>query len=105
MGFVLVPAKALLEALAEFERSQRVNPEYALIDHMQNVLAEVWPEQQQHLRPLELLDPNDDEAMDWVTKNLSAVRRDNGSLEYGLTAVVRAYQAGKASIETKKENY
>ena len=46
------------------------------------------------VKPLELLDPADDEAMDWITSNLMAIRRDNGSMEYGLTAVVRAFQAG-----------
>lgn len=49
------------------------------------------------VRPLELLDPTDDEAFEWVTKNVSAIRRDDGSLHYNLAAVVRAYQAGKAA--------
>jgi hypothetical protein len=48
-------------------------------------------------KPLELLDPTDDEAIEWVTKNLSGVRRDSGVIEYTLGAVVRAFQAGKSS--------
>lgn len=54
-------------------------------------------------RPLELLDQADDEAMAWVTENLCAIRRDNGSLDYGLTAVVRAFQAGKAASSSTTE--
>lgn len=49
------------------------------------------------VRPLQLLDRADDEAFSWVTNNLCAVRRDNGSMEYGLHAVIRAFQAGKSS--------
>lgn len=103
MGFVNLPKEVVLEALAEFRRSQSTNPEYDLVDHLQNALAEVWPERQEHLRPLKLLDPADDEAFDWVTGHLCGVRRDNGSMDYGLTAVVRAYQAGKNSAITEKE--
>lgn len=47
------------------------------------------------VKPLELLEPADDEAFAWVMANASGLRRDDGSIEYGLAAVVRAYQAGK----------
>jgi hypothetical protein len=57
--------------------------------------GETAPAPVQHVRPLELLDPADDEAIEWVTKNLMAIRRDNGDMHYDLTAVVRAFQAGK----------
>lgn len=43
VGTVTVPKQAVLGALAEFQRSQKVNPEYDLIDHLQNAMAEVWP--------------------------------------------------------------
>lgn len=49
------------------------------------------------VKGLELLDPKDDEAFEWVTHNLHGLRRDDGMLEYTLVAVVQAYQAGKAS--------
>lgn len=54
-------------------------------------------EKAEAVRPLQLLDRADDEAFSWVTNNLCAVRRDNGSMEYGLHAVIRAFQAGKSS--------
>ncbi|WP_327210210.1 hypothetical protein [Rhizobium leguminosarum] len=101
MSFVTVPKEALLGALAEFKRSQKVNPEYDLIDHLQNAMAEVWP---QHVRPLDLMDHTDDEAVEWVTKNSCGLRRDDGRIEYGLTAVVRAYQAGKESVLDERES-
>lgn len=49
------------------------------------------------LPDLTLFDPSDSEALDWVVKHLTAIRRDNGNMDYSLTAVIRAYQAGKAS--------
>lgn len=104
MGFVDLPKEVVLEALAEFRRSQAADPALDLVDHLQNALSEVWPERQEHLRPLKLLDPADDEAFDWVTNNLCGVRRDNGSMDYGLTAVVRAYQAGRAKTLSEREN-
>lgn len=48
-------------------------------------------------RPLDLLDPADDEAIDWVTRNLCAIRRDNGSMHYSLSQAIRAFQAGRAT--------
>lgn len=104
MGFVNLPKEVVLEALAEFRRSQSADPGLDLIDHLQNALAEVWPEHQEHLRPIKVLDPADDEAFDWVTNNVCGVRRDNGSMDYGLTAVVRAYQAGRNKTIVEKEN-
>jgi DNA-binding PadR family transcriptional regulator len=47
------------------------------------------------VKPLELFDPKDEEAIKWITENLSGLRRDDGSIEYTLVAVVRAFQAGK----------
>lgn len=58
-------------------------------------VIEASPSPQKNLRPLELLDRADDEAIEWVTSNLTAIRRDDGSLHYNLTQIVRAFQAGK----------
>lgn len=58
------------------------------------------PAQFDEVKPLKLFDPADDEAMEWITRNLTAIRRDNGALHYDLTQVVRAYQAGRAAINT-----
>lgn len=55
------------------------------------------------VKPLELLDPADDEAIAWVSQNLCAIRRDDGSLHYGLTAVVRAFQAGRCALTAEVE--
>lgn len=37
------------------------------------------------------------EAVDWITANCIAVRRDNGDMDYSLGAMIAAYEAGKAS--------
>jgi hypothetical protein len=55
------------------------------------------PSPQADVRPLELLDRADDEAIEWVTSNCMAIRRDDGSFHYNLSQIVRAFQAGKAS--------
>ncbi len=47
--------------------------------------------------PLAHMDSADDEAIYWAMNNLHALRRDNGEMLYGLTGVVRAFQAGKAA--------
>ena len=39
----------------------------------------------------------DDQALDWISKNLMAIRRDNGSMEYRLRQVVRAFAAGRSA--------
>ena len=49
---------------------------------------------QTDIRPLELFDQRDEEAIEWVTRNLMAIRRDDGALHYSLTQVIRAFQAG-----------
>lgn len=58
-------------------------------------LLDGHPSPHTHVRPLELLDRADDEAIEWITSNLTAIRRDDGSLHYNLTQIVRAFQAGK----------
>jgi hypothetical protein len=44
-----------------------------------------------------------DEAVEWITANCMAIRRDNGALDYSLGAMIKAYEAGKraASIESQ----
>lgn len=59
------------------------------------ILSRLTLAPQSNLRPLELLDRADYEAIEWVTSNLTAIRRDDGSLHYNLTQIVRAFQAGK----------
>lgn len=86
-----------------FDPDERHCPDpAAMLDRMSDRwrnVADPTPqdEKAEAVRPLQLLDRADDEAFDWVTANLSAVRRDNGSMEYGLHAVIRAFQAGKSS--------
>lgn len=89
-------------------RSVQGNPDERLCQ-AQAETAERWnrrasqaapaPQDQQAeaVRPVNLLDRADDEAFEWVMKNLCAVRRDNGSMEYGLQAVIRAFQEGRAA--------
>lgn len=56
----------------------------------------VQPTDHEPIPDLQFMDKADDEAVAWVTKNLSAIRRDNGNMDYSLKGVVRAYQAGAA---------
>ena len=44
-----------------------------------------------------MFDPKYDDAIDWVTENCMAIRRDNGDLDYSFGAMIAAYEAGKAS--------
>lgn len=53
-------------------------------------------------QPLALNDPEDDEAARWVMAKLHGIRRDSGTIEYTLAAVIRAYQAGKASVASPR---
>ena len=41
-----------------------------------------------------------DEALDWITANGMAIRRDNGDMDYSLGAMVKAFEAGKAAATT-----
>ena len=54
------------------------------------------------VQPLALNDPADDEAARWVMAKLHGIRRDSGTIEYTLAAVIRAYQAGKASAASPR---
>ncbi|PTR08652.1 MULTISPECIES: hypothetical protein [unclassified Novosphingobium] len=38
-----------------------------------------------------------DEAVEWITANCMAIRRDNGDMDYSLGAMIKAYEAGKAA--------
>lgn len=52
-------------------------------------------------RPLDLREMDaDDEAVEWVSRNLHGLRHDSGTIEYTLASVVRAFQAGKALAAT-----
>ncbi|SCB30748.1 hypothetical protein GA0061101_106151 [Rhizobium lusitanum] len=57
----------------------------------------------EHAHKLKLFDKADDEALSWVTTNLTALRKDNGMLQYDLTDVVRAFQAGRAAHSEAQE--
>ena len=37
------------------------------------------------------------EAVEWITANCTAIRRDNGDMDYSLGAMIAAYEAGKAA--------
>jgi len=37
------------------------------------------------------------DAVEWITANCMAIRRDNGALDYSLGAMIKAYEAGKAA--------
>jgi hypothetical protein len=51
----------------------------------------------------DLLDRSHSEAVDWITANCTAIRRDNGDMDYSLGAMIAAYEAGKAQpTETQR---
>lgn len=43
-------------------------------------------------------DGNHDEALDWITSNCIAIRRDNGDLDYSLGQMIKAFEAGIAAL-------
>ena len=45
----------------------------------------------------DLLQGDHGEAVEWITANCTAIRRDNGDMDYSLGAMIAAYEAGKAS--------
>lgn len=57
-------------------------------------------EDRRHPLPASLLDDSNTEAMEWITKNAMAIRRDNGDMDYSLRAMIAAYKAGKAAAVT-----
>ena len=74
--------------------------EAAKEDYVQRIRSAISTSQSDpvpEIARLELLNPADDEAIEWVTTNLMAVRRDDGAMHYDLTQVVRAFQAAKAT--------
>jgi hypothetical protein len=69
-GSIRITKQAVLGALAEFQRSQKVNPEYDLIDHLQNAMAEVWPAPADHVAAVKTsIDTMREAAKDLLVKN------------------------------------
>ncbi|MDF0543311.1 hypothetical protein PX699_13215 [Sphingobium sp. H39-3-25] len=63
-----------------------------------------WTAQQATRMPCpDLLDRSHDEATDWITANCTAIRRDNGDMDYSLGAMIAAYEAGKSSQQAATE--
>lgn len=58
-------------------------------------------EGRRHPLPASLLDDSNTEAMEWITKNAMAIRRDNGDMDYSLGAMIAAYKAGKDGSKLK----
>ena len=51
----------------------------------------------------DILREDHNEAVDWITANCMATRRDNGNMDYSLGAMIAAYEAGKkATAEAGK---
>ena len=44
-----------------------------------------------------------DEAWAWISANCMALRRDNGDMDYSFGAMIKAYEAGKASAQPPAE--
>lgn len=55
-----------------------------------------------HPIPSDLLSPEHDEAIYWITENCMAIRRDNGDMDYSLGAMIAAYEAGRARSQERE---
>jgi len=55
-----------------------------------------------HPLPADLQSSVHDEAVDWITKNCMAIRRDNGDMDYSLGAMIAAYEVGKSLNQARK---
>lgn len=47
------------------------------------------------------LSKNHDPALDWITSNCTAIRRDSGAMDYSLAQMIRAFEAGSFIPELK----
>jgi hypothetical protein len=73
-SFVVVPNRVVLDALVEFRRSQEVNSNCELIDHLQNALAEVWPMAPRKIAVAEVIEA----AEEWLRERSPVERGDLG---------------------------
>lgn len=47
------------------------------------------------------LDRKHDEAIDWIASNCTAIRADNGNLDYSLYQMVKAFEAGRDALQSQ----
>jgi hypothetical protein len=66
-------------------------------------LATPQPTETQRMPCPDLTDLSHDEAWEWITANCTAIRRDNGDMDYSLGAMIAAYEAGKAAAGTETQ--
>ncbi|PTR11766.1 MULTISPECIES: hypothetical protein [unclassified Novosphingobium] len=85
--------RALMEALPDGYHYNDCPSE--IVSDLQNRIAELEAARDPLPPMSELFDH--DEAVEWISANCMAIRRDNGNLDYSLGAMIRAYEAGRAA--------
>ena len=51
----------------------------------------------------DILREDHNEAVDWITANCMATRRDNGNMDYSLGAMIAAYEAGIMQVRAVED--